>query len=454
VAVVASTTYVLPEKRALVSDLKLRLFEVPDLEQASVFLSTNRPNIIVLPVAVAGFSALPFIAACLEETPEMQVIVVVKRDQINEAAEAMRIGVVDCLFQPFSKDRLHKTLALAVQRLRYTSIPSSKSPKPNAQLKIPKSGSPLVSNPIRPVNRRDKPPPLIGSHPATRNLRNMIHAVAASSAPVLLSGESGSGKTHAAKLIHASSPLAKERFYHVNCAAVTDQDPCIGTNKQPNKCTIYFEDICDLSAGLQARLIRLFDMEACKQTRIITSTSFAPNEAIRDGRLRPELFHRISATQIQVPPLRDRSSDIAEISMAALEEFARSEGGGFEGFTPQAMQNLRSYVWPGNIRQLINVIRNIAVLHGENNLKGHIDSHMLPRDMIPLQSKGSSVPTNDLADQEAERLGELVKDMTLEQVERFVIEAAIRREQGSVTRAAKTLGVAPSTLYRKKQSWE
>ncbi|MCP5039007.1 MAG: sigma-54-dependent Fis family transcriptional regulator [Rhodobacteraceae bacterium] len=425
-----------------------------DLDSAGTIWNRNVPRILIAPVLIGGTSVLPFVSDCLQKTPDLQAIMIVERNQINEASEAMRLGVADCLFKPFSGDRLRKTLVTALTRLgqkqgiAITVARSDKRPSPaKATAEIKPRNNPSA---------RPRPQEiLIGSHQVTKNLRREIQAVATSSAPVLIRGESGTGKSLAAQLVHTASKLTAAPFYRINSAAITLENLQSEPTRQPDKITYYLEEICDLCPDVQARMIGMINSKTFSNARLISSTSQNPDDAIQDGRLRRDFYHRISATQIEVPPLRARRADIAEIAREKLRGFTLSEGGVLEEFSVKAMNQLLGYFWPGNIRQLTNVIRNIVVLHGQNGGPVLVEPHMLPPDLKPDMQQDQTPPLDfSLANDEgAEQMAHHVRGLSLARVERIAIEAAIKSQNGSVTRAAKLLDVAPSTVYRKRQSW-
>jgi DNA-binding NtrC family response regulator len=189
--------------------------------------------------------------------------------------------------------------------------------------------------------------------------------------------------------------------------------------------------------------------------RIVCATNRDPAEEVRAGRFREDLYYRLHVVPIQMPPLRSRPEDIMEIAQASLVAFAAEEGKSFAGFDPAVARVFETRPWPGNVRQLLNVIRNIVVLHdGPTVLPA-----MLPAE-IALSPGGASAPVVAAAPADWTAAAMTLRDhvaaligMPLSDVERELIEATIEHCDGSIPRAARMLEVSPSTLYRKLETW-
>ncbi len=180
--------------------------------------------------------------------------------------------------------------------------------------------------------------------------------------------------------------------------------------------------------------------------RIVCATNRDPMEAVRSGLFREDLYYRLYVVPIHMPPLRDRGADVIEIAEAALDRFALEEGRRFEGpWTRRVRSLLAALPWPGNVRQLLNVIRNVVVL----NQGGWVTPEMLPRglaDSEPLRIEGPA-PVSSLP------MPETMVGLTLAEAERRLIEATLAHHRGSIPKAARVLDVSPSTLYRKIEAW-
>jgi two-component system repressor protein LuxO len=315
---------------------------------------------------------------------------------------------------------------------------------------------------------------LIGSCAAIKRVHQLINAVAKSTATVFLTGEFGSGKALTAKAIHAASTRAKGPFITLNCAAISEaaieseifghakgafagaQSDKVGAAISADGGTLFLNNICDLAASGQGKLsafLKSFSVTAQGSSksrnvdvRIICASSCPPDDAVRSGLLREDLFYSLYVVPMQLPPLRDRGGDVIEIAQSALERYASAEGRQFDGFDEEVLRRLTTYSWPGNVQELLNAMHAVAVL----NQGGTVTLSMLPKVLQEVRhgAKPKATPPHpslwepDLA------------DLSLAQSERLVIEAALERHGGSVPKAARVLEISPSTLYRKVEAWK
>lgn len=423
-------------------DAGLSFTRATGLEAAQAAFDRHRPDLVFLPVAVQGQSSRQLLERLLARQAQPVVVVIASNDQINAAAEAMRHGAFDCLFRPFSVQRLAKTLAAAIAAL----------PRRD------RTGTAAIARPAAPT-RTSAPPdaPLGGAAPIFVSPRmhaqmSRIDAVAQSDTPVFLTGEAGTGKTLLAGVLHERSRRGDGPLVRVDCAALTparfghDLAGRDGAHARAARGTLFLDEIADLDPALQPRLIALID-EAISadrggedRPRLVASTRHDARALLRAGRLRPELFFRLHVAPIALPPLRARSGDVRAIAEAALATFSRREGRRFTRFREDTLQRLDAYDWPGNVRELINTIWSVVVLHEG----AEVTLDMLPATLeAPLAPGAGQIPGG---------LSELV-GKTLEEIEELVVEATIQAEGGSIPRAARVLGVSPSTIYRKREAW-
>ena len=438
----------IPDGIALIAKaLGIDLLEAEGLGNAQRICQATRPEIILVPAMIAGQSSLPFIQTCLERAQRCQAVMLVERDQINEAAEAMRVGILECLFLPFSNERLAKTLAAALGRLGMAV--------PEAELEqIYKLASPAPRRPApvqapQPLHQTANSDCVQGDSPATLELKSEIHLATQTRLPVVLLGEAGAGKSHCAGLIHAESSDANAPFHKLDCAALTLETLPAEMGDVTTRATFFLDELTDLNPKVQARLVRLIGDEGLPQARLISATTHDPIRAINGGILRRDLYYRLCVTQIHVPPLRARGRDILLIAQGKLRQFALLEGSELRGFSPDCAELLVAYSWPGNIRQLMNVCRNLVLTQSGSSAR-LVTPEMLPPEIT--RGGASDTPMAPGANGET-ILTEFFRGKSLAEIERRVIEAVIRDHGGSVTRAARVLEVAPSTLYRKREQW-
>lgn len=314
----------------------------------------------------------------------------------------------------------------------------------------------------------------LGSSEAMQAVYAKIRAVARSMATVFITGESGTGKELCAQAIHDGSARASGPFIALNCGAIPPdllESEVFGHMKgsftgaisdKPGAAaaadggTLFLDEICEMDVGLQTKLLRFLQTSMVQpvgatrprkvNVRIICATNRNPLEAVQAGRFREDLYYRLYVVPIHMPPLRERGEDVIEIAEAALARFATEEHRPFDGLTPEVRALFRRLRWPGNVRQLLNVIRNVVVL----NDGGVVTVGMLPPGLV----EGAELGQGDAvaAAPGAPRVDELV-GRTLAEAERMLIEATLVRVNGSVPKAARMLDVSPSTLYRKMEGW-
>jgi len=395
----------------------------------------------------------------LAEAPETRVVVITANGSINKAVEAMRLGAFDFLVKPFDETRFQNAVE---NGLREFTAATGGTPAPR-----------------RAPSRA--PGGFIGSSPVMQELYDRIGSVSRSMATVFLTGESGTGKELCAQAIHAASSRAKGPFVPLNCGAIPAdllESEVFGHLKgsftgaisdKPGAAaaadggTLFLDEICEMDLNLQTKMLRVLQSStiqpvgATKQrkvnVRIVCATNRNPLEEVKAGRFREDLYYRLQVVPLHLPPLRERGEDILEIARAALAQYAREEGATFRDLSPEVAEHFLRLPWPGNVRQLQNVLRNITVLH-----RGTVVTpDLLPADLladtpraapitVPVAEAPAHVPG---ADPVAALVG-----MPLAEIERRVIEATIRAHGGSIPKAARVLDVSPSTIYRKRDAWE
>ncbi len=303
----------------------------------------------------------------------------------------------------------------------------------------------------------------IGASQPMKEVYERLELAAGSDAPVFIHGESGAGKELCARTVHELSRRADGPFVAVNCAAIARDiaeseffghvrgaftgalEAREGLAGQAHGGTLFLDEICEMDLALQGKLLRFIETgvfrpvggdERRADVRIVCATNRAPAREVREGRFRADLFWRLHVLPVSLPPLRARGEDVLLLAEHYLSRFAREENRPVMRISPQAAQRLKAHDWPGNVRELQNLLRQIVVFHHAGELTADMLEAFLP---APAPREAS----------EADNAGRA----NLRLVERKAIEEAISRCGGSVPKAARALGVAPSTLYRKRQSW-
>ena len=357
----------------------------------------------------------------------------------------------------------------------------------------------------------------IGSSLAMQKVYQIIDSAANSKATIFVTGESGTGKEVCAQALHQRSDRRKAPFIAINCGAipkdlieseifghvkgaftgaVSDRN---GAAKAADGGTLFLDEICEMELSLQSKLLRFLQTGTINKVgsdktekidvRIICASNKNPQAEVQAGNFREDLFYRLHVLPIHLPPLRERENDVIEIARSFLSQYAEEEGKKFQRFDAETELILNNYDWPGNVRQLQNVIRNIVVLHEGENVK----PNMLPAPLdsnMPLQVASPtnvpinvpiSAPTNtqtsnasinhnttqafhhaspaasgfqaDLNHQPpSDQLSSLIKPIAL--IEREAIEEAINLCGGNIPTAAHYLQISAATIYRKRSSWQ
>jgi DNA-binding NtrC family response regulator len=434
-----------------------RVEQAATLAAARRFCARTPPRLMLLDLQLPDGDGLELLESLTRA--RCRVIVITANGSINRAVQAMRAGAFDFLVKPFDETRLLSAVANALAA----------------------SGAPEAEE--EPAGESEGFQGFIGRSPAMEEIYRMVRAIGRSTATVFITGESGTGKEVCARAIHAVSNRATRPFVPLNCAAIPRdllESEVFGhlrgaftgaLSDKPGAAavadggTLFLDEICEMDLSLQTKLLRFLQTSTIQpvgaprpvqvDVRIVCATNRDPAEEVRTGRFREDLYYRLHVVPIHMPPLRSRSADILDIARASLAEFAAQEGRRFTGFTPEAERALAERAWPGNVRQLLNVIRNVVVLH---------DDVLVGPGMLPLEAAAAFARDDRIATiavpapsrDGAGTLRDLVEPLIgrpLADVERELIEATIAACAGSIPRAARILDLSPSTVYRKLESW-
>jgi two-component system repressor protein LuxO len=415
--------------------------------EARALVAEAIPAVMLLDLMLPDGHGHDLLGELHEKGIETAVIVVTSAGSINMAVESMRLGAYDFLVKPFSLDRLRVTLGNALELRRLKRI--------NKQL--------IQESP-------DRFESFIGVSPAMQGVYRIVHDAAPSKASVFVTGESGTGKELAAEAIHRRSGRATGPFVALNCGAIPRDlveselfghvkgaftgahANRIGIAAQADGGTLFLDEIGEMDMSLQSKLLRFIQTGTFQpvgdsrlhtvDVRFVCATNRDPLGEIRNGRFREDLFYRLNVVPIQMPALRERGSDIILIARHYLQVFAREEGKAFDGFSPDTERVLLAYDWPGNVRQLLNVIRNVVVL----SPGGVVEPAMLPAQLQEVPGRVVAAPAEAVAAYEA-------AIVPLWRVERQAIERALAACDNNAGRAAALLEIDASTIYRKRRDW-
>lgn len=441
-------------------------------------------KVVLLDLMLPDRDGLELIHEICAQRPEVQVLVITANASINKAVESMQAGACDFLIKPFDETRFVNAVRKAYG---LSLMPSAPRNGPNARLPIRSQPAPRpqpsdsaaslrvkTDLPPEPADRHQ--PQMIGQSAAMRRLSDLIAAVAKSKATAFITGESGTGKELCALAIHDQSPRAAGPFIALNCGAIPQdllESEVFGHLKgsftgaisdrpgaavTANGGTLFLDEICEMAPVLQTKMLRFLETSSVQpvgairprkvDVRILCASNRDPLEAVRSGSFRQDLYYRLFVIGVHLPPLRARDADVIAIAEDALLRFAAEEGRAFRNLSPKVCTLFRNLPWPGNIRQLLNVIRHVVVFHDGDEVTEEMLPDSLSRDFDRITAADPASPPllEDL------RLQDLL-GQPMAKIERLLIEETLAREDGSVSRAARILDLSPSTLYRKLESW-
>ncbi len=419
------------------------IYLAENADQAFTLMDSETFDLILTDLRMPGKSGLKVIDKALSLKNRPPVIMMTAYGNVPSAVEAMKRGAYDCLTKPVNLEKLEilakralesKTLQVEVEQLHE-----------RLDVKYSFEG-------------------IIGNSAELKNVIERVKLVAPSKASVLIEGETGTGKERIAQAIHQNSNRPHGPFVAVHCAALPANlleselfghekgaftgatERRIGRFELAHEGSLFLDEIGEISLSTQVKLLRFLEQRTFERigssksitvdTRLIAATNRDLQEMVREGSFREDLYFRLNVVQITMPPLRDRSEDLPVLLNHFLQEFAKENGIEAPTFEPGAMQCLRRYSWPGNIRELRNFAENVVVLH-----------------------RGSVIHDYDL---EAKFRGEtrsidgertVVSPLDKEENEKRLLREALADAKGNRTKAAKLMGISRRTLHRKLQQW-
>lgn len=452
-------------------------------KDALALIDKSKPDLLLLDIQLPDMSGIDILKVIQEKELNIHSIVITAHGSVDIAVETMQLGALDFLTKPFDATRLLVTVKNALENIKLNHILET----------------------IQDSQTLEHFHGFVGSSYSMQAVYRIIKNAAHSKATIFITGESGTGKELCAEAIHLESQRENKPFIPVNCAAIPKdlmESEIFGHTKgaftgalkdrngaasMANNGTLFLDEIGEMDIELQSKLLRFIQTGQFQKVgsskmeqvdiRFVCATNRDPLAEVKAGRFREDLYYRLNVIPIELPPLKNRGSDVLTIAKQFLTLFSQEEGKKFKKFSKHVEHILKRYDWPGNIRQLQNIIRNIVVLNHGNI----VEQEMLPPPLnqtidAPIEVNQTSAPNEPETDGlitdsnniekpsehlpiqdnkfNTERINKQNIILPLWQVEKEAINHAIDLCQGNIPNAASKLEVSPSTLYRKIQSWE
>lgn len=418
----------------VLSNQGLKVLSAHEPGQALRLLEEHTVDVILLDIELGEIDGLTLFQKLRKVGHDQPVIFISGHASLAEAAQAVKIGGFDFIEKPFNSEKLWNTVQHCLE------LQTAK-----CKLAAIEAGSATQE--------------MVGDSGAIQQVKAQAIQVANSSANVLIHGESGTGKELLAKMIHTHSPRANGPFITVNCSAIPEsliESELFGhekgaftgahTNKRgyfelANRGTIFLDEIADLSLNAQAKVLRILEngelqkvgSETCKNVdvRVISASHKNLHQLAKEGKFRQDLLFRLNVVPLNIPALRERADDIPLLIYFFLEQQIRSHGLRKKTISNEAINACKQYSWPGNIRELKNLIERLLIMGPD-----HIDVDSLPEEIQSTSLDADSIQTGTLKD---------LRD----KAERQFIISSLKRHGGNITQAAKELALGRSYLHRR-----
>ncbi|HLG55376.1 MAG TPA: sigma-54 dependent transcriptional regulator [Vicinamibacterales bacterium] len=409
------------------------------LADARKQLQEQLPDVVLLDLHLPDGEGMTLLDD-LDPASSPAIVLITGQASLDSAVDALRRGVSDYLTKPLDFERLQSILSdVAQSRTLKKEIGELKSD----------------------LTRRGSFGELVGTDARMREVYDHISRVSPTNATVLIIGESGTGKDVAARTIHSLSRRRRGPFVALNCGAISptlieseifghERGSFTGADRRHHgvferaqRGTLFLDEVTEMPIDLQVKLLRVLETGSFTRTggetpisvdvRFLASTNRKPEEAVKQGLLREDLYYRLKVFQLAMPPLRERTEDVGPLSEHFLEQIAASEGAP-KRLTVEALQVLSEYRWPGNVRELKNTIYSAYILAGDD----------ITPDSLPAEVK-----TPRVADVTVDHALRVHVGMTMAEAERRLIVATLSHFDGSKMKAAKMLGISLKTLYNR-----
>ena len=422
------------------------IVDVPGVREALAQLEKREFDLIMTDLKMQGQSGLDLLEKVQVYDPQQCIIMMTAHGSVDSAVEAMRKGAFDYLEKPLERDDLVLTLLRAFERINLL--------RENRVLQ-------------KRIESIASIPTMQGEHPKMKEVFRVIAKIAPSNSTVLIVGESGTGKELIARAIHDGSPRHDKPFIAINCAAIPDtlieselfghekgsftgaNAREIGIFEAADGGTVFLDEIGEMNVSMQAKLLRAIQEKEIRRVggkvnisldvRLVSATNKELEQEIKKGTFREDLFYRLNVIRVNLPPLRERGSDIKTLAEFFLAKYSKAAGIKMDGISKQTLKLLMNYSWPGNVRQLESVIER-SILMAESN---YIEPDDLPGEITTCGTLAGVINFDLPAD-----------GIDFESLEKGLIVKAMERAEWIIGKAAPLLGMSYKTLQYRLDKFE
>jgi two-component system NtrC family response regulator len=434
---------------ALLGEAGYEVLTAPGGQEALRIAGSTDLDLVLTDMKMPRMNGLELLEELKRLYPDLPVIMMTAFGTVEKAVAAMKIGAFDYILKPFKNEELLVTIAKALEHRRL-----------------------VLQNRLLQADLGNKYgfPNIVGESKAMREILALVKRVAASRATVLVSGESGTGKELIARAIHLQSPRAAKPFISVNCAALTEtllESELFGHERGAfthavamrkgrfelaDGGTLFMDEVAEMSPALQVKLLRVlqemeFERVGGNKTikvdvRVVAATNRDLKLEVEEGRFREDLYYRLNVVHLHLPPLRERQEDIPLLAAHFIGKYARENARGEVHLTPEALHVLLRYPWPGNVREVENVMERAVILCAGNRIT--------PQDLPGELSREAPEAKLDI-----DRFIPLTTPLpeALEKIEEQMIRRALEQSGQVQVRAAELLGITKSLLQYKLKKY-
>lgn len=448
ILIIDDESFIRENVQRILSEDGYRVLEASNGSEALELVDSDEVDLALLDLNLGPENGLNLLGALKEANPDLLVIIITGYGSVESAVDALKLGAFDYMKKPFKADALRVIVKLALQ---------------TQELKREVRG-------LRRSGALGLDVPLLGESPCFRQVLDQVREVAKiPTATVLITGESGTGKELVARAIHSLSDRKEHPFVAVNCASIPTElmeselfghekgaftgavARKVGLFEEAHNGTVFLDEIGDMHAGLQAKLLRVLQERTVRRVggskdlpvdlRVIAATNRDLRQRISAGTFREDLFYRLNVVPLHLPPLRERGNDTLLLAKYFLSHFSQAFGKSFKGVETAAEQMLLSYPWPGNIRELRNIIERICIM-------GH-GPLLVPAQLPPELHQHPTLQTSTITEDNLSQGLEI----SVANFERQLVALALESAEGNVVKASLILQIPRGTLRYKMEKY-